>query len=65
MIDPRLKPYADALKKRDKCRELIARQCAINEGLVWDRLDYKVQARYTTLAHSIMATYERVMDGTE
>lgn len=38
---------------------LIARQIAVFNGLVWDRLTDKTRITYLTLARSIMATMER------
>jgi len=46
--------------QRDECRLTIARQIAIAEGRVWDRLPPKITAHYITLAGNILATVERM-----
>lgn len=44
---------------RTEAKTLIARQIAVSEGLVWDRIDHKRRAVLMTLADSILATIER------
>lgn len=46
---------------RDDAKTLIARQIAIAEGKVWDRLPRSAQIEYLTLAGNILATVERKM----
>lgn len=46
-------------QERHDTRTLIARQIAVHEGRVWDRLDHKARAALLTLADSILATVER------
>ena len=46
---------------RDETKTLIARQIAVNQGLVWDRIDHKRRAGIMTLAEGILATVERKM----
>ena len=48
---------------REECRLTIARQIAIGEGRVWERLPAKMVAHYMTLAGNILATVERVAPG--
>lgn len=52
------------MDKRKKAIELIAKQCATQAGYIWrekpDANQSKVQARYMTLAGSILATVERL-----
>jgi hypothetical protein len=50
-----------AMTQRDEAKTLIARQIAVSEGRVWDRLDHKARAILLTLAESILATVERKM----
>lgn len=45
--------------KRIEARNLVARQIAVSEGLIWDRIDHKRRAAILTLADSILATIER------
>jgi TRAP-type C4-dicarboxylate transport system substrate-binding protein len=42
-----------------KTKLLVARQIAVFNGQVWNRLDVKAQTRLLTLAASIIATVER------
>lgn len=44
---------------RDEAKTLIARQIAVSEGLVWERIDHKRRAALMTLADCILATVER------
>lgn len=44
---------------RTETLTLIARQIAVSEGRIWDKLDHKARAALLTLAGSIMATVER------
>jgi hypothetical protein len=44
---------------QDETKTLIARQIAVHEGRVWDRLDHKARAVLLTLAGCIIATTER------
>jgi hypothetical protein len=44
---------------RDEAKLLIARQIAINNGLVWGNLKLRDQYIYLTLAENILATVER------
>lgn len=45
--------------KREASLTLIARQIAVFNGHVWDRLPPNIQIRYKTLAGNILATVER------
>lgn len=47
--------------ERSALIELIARQIAVKDGLVWHRLLPKRHAEYRTLATNILATVERVV----
>lgn len=49
------------LANRTETKTLIARQIAIAEGKVWDRLPRSAQIGYLTLANNILATVERKM----
>lgn len=52
---------AAGLAARTETKTLIARQIAIAEGKIWDRLPQKARAGYLTLANNILATVERKM----
>lgn len=52
---------AAGLATRTETKTLIARQIAIAEGKVWDRLPPKARTGYLTLAGNILATVERKM----
>lgn len=52
---------AAELANRTETKTLIARQIAIAEGKVWDRLPQKARAGYLTTATNILATVERKM----
>lgn len=47
------------MTNRETAILLMAKQCAIFNGLVWDRIDDKAKARYETLATNLLATVER------
>ncbi len=49
------------IQSRDEAKRLTARQIAIADHKVWDRLPNKSQAMYLTLAENIIVTIERKM----
>lgn len=45
--------------KREVTITLIARQIAVSQGMIWDKLPPKRQIEVKTLAQNIVATVER------
>jgi hypothetical protein len=44
---------------RDKVKLLLARQCALGSGQIFDKLPIGMQRNYLTLSENMLATVER------
>jgi hypothetical protein len=51
-------------EQRRKCIMTIARQIALDDECIWDKIKDKQRIRYMTLASNILATVERFWGGT-